>query len=186
MADGERLVRWPMAQSLGEMGYRVLEAVHAVAMQQQAPNADVILVDDRLPGLSACGPIGAVGGEGWSGAVLLLSANPSLEAAVTAMQQGAWNYVPKPVDPRWLQLLVDRAMETVSLRSKLVEEPGRGQAVAYSQSFSLPEQGVDLELVERSLVEQALARSDGNRTHAAKLLGITRDQMRYRVAKFGL
>ncbi len=52
--------------------------------------------------------------------------------------------------------------------------------------FVLPESGIDLEAVEQDFVRQALARTGGNRTRAAKLLGISRDQMRYRVDKFGL
>jgi two-component system response regulator AtoC len=52
--------------------------------------------------------------------------------------------------------------------------------------FTLPAAGVSLEAVERSLVVQALDRARGNRTVAASLLGLNRDQIRYRVAKFGL
>lgn len=49
--------------------------------------------------------------------------------------------------------------------------------------FMLPLQGVDLESVEMSLVEQALQRSGGNQTRAAELLHISRDQLRYRLKK---
>jgi DNA-binding NtrC family response regulator len=52
--------------------------------------------------------------------------------------------------------------------------------------FELPAKGVNLEAVERSLVVQALERSNGNQTHAATLLGLHRDQIRYRIEKFGL
>jgi DNA-binding NtrC family response regulator len=55
-----------------------------------------------------------------------------------------------------------------------------------SGEFLLPEEGVDLLEVERTLVEQALERSGGNVTSAAKLLGLTRDTLRYRIEKFGL
>jgi DNA-binding NtrC family response regulator len=52
--------------------------------------------------------------------------------------------------------------------------------------FTLPPEGVDLEEVERSLVIQALERSGGNQTRAAALLALHRDQIRYRVEKYGL
>jgi two-component system NtrC family response regulator len=52
--------------------------------------------------------------------------------------------------------------------------------------FTLPPEGVDLEEVERSLVIQALERSGGNQTRAATLLALHRDQIRYRVEKYGL
>jgi DNA-binding protein Fis len=47
----------------------------------------------------------------------------------------------------------------------------------------LPSGGVSLETVEMSLVRQAIERSGGNQTRAAELLGISRDQLRYRLKK---
>ena len=52
--------------------------------------------------------------------------------------------------------------------------------------FELPAGGVALEELERSLVTQALKRASGNQTRAAALLGLNRDQIRYRIEKFGL
>ncbi|HXW04138.1 MAG TPA: sigma-54 dependent transcriptional regulator [Vicinamibacterales bacterium] len=54
------------------------------------------------------------------------------------------------------------------------------------QGFDLPEEGVSLESVEKGLVTQALQRTGWNHTKAAALLGLNRDQIRYRVEKFGL
>ena len=51
--------------------------------------------------------------------------------------------------------------------------------------FRLPPEGVDLEEVERQLVVQALERANNNQTKAAELLGLNRDQVRYRMEKFG-
>jgi transcriptional regulator with GAF, ATPase, and Fis domain len=52
--------------------------------------------------------------------------------------------------------------------------------------FKLPEEGISLDEVERQLVIQALERAGGNQTRAAELLGLNRDQVRYRIDKFGL
>ena len=49
--------------------------------------------------------------------------------------------------------------------------------------FNLPADGIILDEVEMSLVRQALERSGGNQTRAAELLGISRDQLRYRLKK---
>jgi DNA-binding NtrC family response regulator len=57
------------------------------------------------------------------------------------------------------------------------------EPLASPYPFLLPPQGVELEAVEMSLVEQALQRSSGNQTRAAELLGISRDQLRYRLKK---
>ncbi len=53
-------------------------------------------------------------------------------------------------------------------------------------AFDLPEDGISLEQIERGLVMQALARTGWNHTKAAALLGLNRDQIRYRIEKFGL
>lgn len=53
-------------------------------------------------------------------------------------------------------------------------------------TFKLPAGGLDMRDVEKNLVEQALKRTRGNRTRAAKLLGMNRDQIRYRIEHFGL
>jgi len=59
------------------------------------------------------------------------------------------------------------------------------RTVAFAQ-FKLPPDGVNLDEVERQLLTQALERANGNQTQAAQLLGINRDQVRYRIEKFGL
>jgi len=52
--------------------------------------------------------------------------------------------------------------------------------------FDLPEEGISMEAVERGLVLQALRRTEGNQSAAARLLGLTRYQLRYRMEKFDL
>jgi len=47
----------------------------------------------------------------------------------------------------------------------------------------LPAHGISLDEAELSFVRQAIERSGGNQTRAAELLGISRDQLRYRLKK---
>jgi len=58
----------------------------------------------------------------------------------------------------------------------------RGEAFG-GREFMLPPQGLSLEELETALVRQAIERSGGNQTRAAELLGISRDQLRYRLKK---
>ncbi|QEK13342.1 sigma-54-dependent Fis family transcriptional regulator [Crassaminicella thermophila] len=53
-------------------------------------------------------------------------------------------------------------------------------------TFILPEEGLNLEEVEKNLIEQALKKTNYNQTKAAKLLGITRHTLLYRMDKYNI
>ena len=59
-------------------------------------------------------------------------------------------------------------------------------ATRLGDGVALPASGIDLDQLERSLVIQALERSGWNQTRASALLGLNRDQIRYRIEKFKL
>src|SRR3989441_5382948 len=62
-------------------------------------------------------------------------------------------------------------------------EHAHGNGSGVPELFHLPPGGASLDEVEMSLVRQAIERSGGNQTKAAELLGISRDQLRYRLKK---
>jgi DNA-binding NtrC family response regulator len=54
------------------------------------------------------------------------------------------------------------------------------------QLFRLPAQGIRLDELEGQLIRQALAQTNGNRSRAARLLGLTRDTLLYRIRKHAI
>jgi two-component system response regulator HydG len=60
------------------------------------------------------------------------------------------------------------------------------EAIAGEHVFTLPPSGIKLAQVELDLIEQALEMSAGNRSKAARLLGISRDTLLYRMQKYDL
>jgi two-component system NtrC family response regulator len=52
--------------------------------------------------------------------------------------------------------------------------------------LDLPPQGVSLEAVEKELIERALKKFNGNQTHTAKYLDISRKALMYRMEKHGI
>jgi transcriptional regulator with PAS, ATPase and Fis domain len=60
---------------------------------------------------------------------------------------------------------------------------GLSTTVNVTDEFVLPSEGMSLDEAEMSFVRQAIKRSAGNQTRAAELLGISRDQLRYRLKK---
>jgi DNA-binding NtrC family response regulator len=108
----------------------------------------------------------------------VLGATPAAHALLRAY---GW-----PGNVRELRNVIERAM-LLSDRDRLdARDFALSTAAEHVEEFDLPAAGVDLEELERSLVVQALKRSGGNQTKAGTFLGLNRDQIRYRIEKFGL
>lgn len=60
------------------------------------------------------------------------------------------------------------------------------QKTVQNSIVSLPESGLSLEALEIELIQQALDKASGNRSRAARLLGLTRDTLLYRMKKYTL
>ncbi len=109
----------------------------------------------------------------------VLGASPS---AYTVLQRYGW-----PGNVRELRNVVERAMLlSDDDRLEARDFAGLASGTGPSGDIELPANGLELEQLEKSLVIQALRRSGGNQTRAAGLLGLNRDQIRYRIEKFGL
>lgn len=102
--------------------------------------------------------------------------------AMEALQGHAW-----PGNVRELRNAVERAVLLGADGRLTVDDfPLHAPRGSASAEVALPPGGTNLEAMERSLVAQALDRTGWNQTRAAALLGLNRDQIRYRIEKFGL
>jgi len=101
--------------------------------------------------------------------------------ALMALEQYSW-----PGNVRELRNAIERAMLLTERTELTPEDLGVLNRSTGSTLFKLPAEGTNLDEVERQLLVQALDRSSWNQTHAGRLLGINRDQVRYRIEKFGL
>jgi DNA-binding NtrC family response regulator len=117
------------------------------------------------------------------------SISPEAEARLTAYD---W-----PGNVREVRNVIERIVVLGRGSTVLLEHLPREIAGAVAQAaappgagprfeLALPDEGISLEEVERQLIEQALAKTSGNKTLAAKLLGMTYDSLRYQIKKFGL
>lgn len=98
---------------------------------------------------------------------------------------------PFPGNVRELKNIIERVMilenrEVIDLPALPQDLLGQGPSMVAQPAFLLPHMGVVIDDVERSLIDQALKRTGGNQTRAARLLGLTRDTLRYRLKKYGI
>ena len=101
------------------------------------------------------------------------------------MQRYYW-----PGNVRELRNAVERAMileDASHLRAaNLPIALNRATPPSIPGGLEIPDNGISLEQTERELIARALAKTDGNQTHAARLLSITRDTLRYKMKKYQL
>ncbi|HTP49920.1 MAG TPA: sigma-54 dependent transcriptional regulator [Anaeromyxobacteraceae bacterium] len=109
--------------------------------------------------------------------------------ALEALQAYHW-----PGNVRELRNVIERAFilhaSAEELRPEHLPPELRGVAPASRRAekapSAVPADGLVLEDVERKLIREAMERANGNQSQAARLLGISRDTLRYRLKKHGM
>jgi two-component system, NtrC family, response regulator AtoC len=94
-----------------------------------------------------------------------------------------------PGNARELENVLERVLlleDSPIIRPEHLPPELAGVTVSRGRSFVLPASGFDLEVVEREFISQALDRANGNKSRAARMLGLSRDTLRYRLEKYGI
>jgi DNA-binding NtrC family response regulator len=82
---------------------------------------------------------------------------------------------------RMVVLFAGREVEASNLPAEI-----RAPGLPGGSHFRLPTHGLDLGHLEQDMIRQALARTGGNRSRAARLLGLSRDTLIYRMRKYAI
>mgnify|MGYP000086894299 CR=1 FL=1 len=118
------------------------------------------------------------------------------ERRLTADAEAAIGLYAWPGNVRELRNTLDRAVlfgEGDALDARTLSLPDAGPSGVSVRAdgagrveVEIPEGGMQFEELERALLLQALRKSGGSQTAAARLLGLSRDTLRYRLEKFGI
>ncbi len=106
---------------LGREGFDVITAAsgeEGLLVLQQDESPDLVLVDMMMPGIGGMEVLRAVQKRHSDTQVILITAYATVETAVQAIREGAYDYLPKPFSPDQLLFTVNRAME----RGRLTRE----------------------------------------------------------------
>jgi two-component system response regulator HydG len=121
VVDDDRTVRETLADFFTTLGYATRTAASASEGRQAAAEhaPDVVLADLRLPDASGLVLLEALRADDPELGVIMLTGHADVATAVRAMQQGALDFLEKPVDLEALDAAVQRVAELVRLRREV-------------------------------------------------------------------
>ena len=143
VVDDDKATRDGVARTL-RSDYSVLTAADAdAAMAALNVNAvDLVLTDLRMPGRDGLSLLRDIIAAYPSIPVILLSAYGSVESAVEAMKDGAYDFLTKPINLDHLELVVHRALkhkhlerQNATLRTQLAGETALGRMLGTSEAM---------------------------------------------------
>jgi DNA-binding NtrC family response regulator len=141
VVDDEDGIRFALRDFLESSGYAVEEAASCAEAEKvfRATRPDAALLDFRLPDGNAIDLIPKLKSQDATVPVIVLTAHASIDLAVRAIQQGADQFLTKPVELPALRIILQRALENQRIRRKeaakargerAVEDPFLGESAA--------------------------------------------------------
>jgi DNA-binding NtrC family response regulator len=120
IVDDEESVRDSLYNWFVEDGYEVDSAANAkeALMKIEAGNFDIILADIKMPGMDGLEMHRRIKAIDSEVIVIVMTAFASVETAVQALKDGAFDYVTKPFDPDDLSHLIRNATNQISLKNE--------------------------------------------------------------------
>jgi DNA-binding NtrC family response regulator len=85
-------------------------------IRREAPS--IVLLDLQMPRMSGIDVLKALKRERLETTVIVVTAHATIETAVEAMKEGAYDFITKPVDAKHLEIVLDKAFERESLREQ--------------------------------------------------------------------
>jgi len=144
IVDDEEPARQGLTQLLARWGYEVDEAADGQEALAKAASGlpAVVLSDLVMPRMDGLELLRALKTDVPFASVILLTGQGSIDTAVTAMKEGAYDYLTKPVDVARLRVLIPKAAErgealreVALLRRKLSQVWGMGRLVGTSHGM---------------------------------------------------
>ena len=113
VVDDEKVVRESLAKWFREDGYQVESAENAAEAlkKMQTKKWDIMLLDIKMPGMDGMELHQRIRDLDSTATVIFITAHATVDSAVKALKNGAYDYVTKPVDPDYLSHLISNAVK---------------------------------------------------------------------------
>jgi len=124
IVDDEINIRQLMSRYLKLEGIESMEAENGLSAQRilRDQGFDACLIDLKMPGMDGLELIQWIRSEGLRMPIIMISAHGEISDAVTALKEGAQDYIVKPFDPEELVLRLKKLVEVQNLRNVVESE----------------------------------------------------------------
>ncbi|HEY1269645.1 MAG TPA: sigma-54 dependent transcriptional regulator [Candidatus Binatia bacterium] len=121
VVDDDPDIREILKDRLESMHYRVLEAGDGVEgleiIEKQSPR--LVFLDIEMPGMDGLKVLEEIRRREIDATVVMITAYATIERAVRAMRDGAYDFIPKPFEPEHIALTVKKALERERLKREV-------------------------------------------------------------------
>ncbi len=116
VVDDERSIRWVLEKALSQTGLNVqtFNSARDVISRFEIDTPDVVITDIRMPGLDGLDLLKEIKKGYPELPVIVMTAHSDLDSAVTSIQGGAFEYLPKPFEVDDAVEVVGRALASTS------------------------------------------------------------------------
>ncbi|MDA8327040.1 MAG: sigma-54 dependent transcriptional regulator, partial [Nitrospiraceae bacterium] len=119
--DDEKLLRWSLEQNLSRDGYQVITVEKGLdgltIFREESP--DITLLDIHLPDISGITVLEGLKEINKDAVVIMITAFGDVQTAVKTIKLGAHDFVEKPFNMDKLKIIIQKALETCSLRKEV-------------------------------------------------------------------
>jgi len=115
VVDDEQDIRDACERILSRVGYQVQKASRGDEALDilNKESVDIMLLDLKMPGMDGLEVLERVGEQNTKIQVIVITGYATVETAIEAMKQGAYDFIPKPFEPDQLRIVVNRAWEKI-------------------------------------------------------------------------
>lgn len=129
VADDEESIRWVLSKALKKQGYTVDLAEDGSQAKQLADKRryDLAILDIKMPGFSGLELLTTFRAQHPQTLVIIMTAEATMEHAVTAMKNGAYDYLTKPFDLTELDAIILKATNAAAVTEQMDQLKGELQ-----------------------------------------------------------
>lgn len=205
VADGEESIRQVLTKALKRQGFNVDLAEDGLQARNlaQKQHYDLVLLDINIPGIQGTDLLKQFRTDHSNTLIIIMTAEAMMENTITAMRNGAYDYLTKPFDLTALAATILKAEKAAAQVLTAIDFPDLTAGkkpqrqdeslealVAHKLENSLAQMNLQemnnlyemvLHQIERPLINIVLKKTRGNQIKTAEVLGINRNTLRKKI-----